>query len=372
MTADVRARDTDRMQAVIAYLGAAVSIAVGALVAWRKPRHPVGWLLIVHGLFFVTLAFSGSSSTHDGLVFDQLTQGIWVFLFLFIVLIAYLLPDGRLANRFWRRWVSAGLIGVAVFLVGSAGDAQAFASSHHGTRPPVPWLPEAVSGLLGFVGLLLVVLLFFGSIVAVWRRLRCSQGDERLQLLWLVWGALTVPVVLLIGWANYFLLSDGPLFVPALGLVGVVLPTAIGVAILRHRLFDIRLVLSRTLTYLLLVAAIVAVYGLLLFATDRLFGDRTVGGFVAVGVVAIAVHPAYSWLRRWSERWVYGLRSDPRIAIRLMGDRADAADPDGLIAAVTDAVAVALRVERAWIELADPRPDDALRTPMIHRGEQIG
>ena len=367
-----RARDTDGMQAVVAYLGAVVSIAVGVLVLVRRPRHPVGWLLVAHGLFFVTLAFSGSSTTHTGLVFDQLTQGVWVFLFLFLVLIAYLLPDGHLANRFWRRWVSVGLVGVVLFVVGAAGDAQGFASSHHGARLPVPWLPEGISGLLGVVGLVLVVLLFFGSIFAVWRRLRRAQGDERLQLLWLVWGALTVPVALLIGWVNHFALSDGPLFTPALGLVAVALPVTIGIAILRYRLFDIRLVLSRTLTYLLLVAAIVAVYALLLFVTDRLSGGRTVGGLLAVGVVAVAVHPAYLWLRRWSERWVYGLRSDPRTALRLMGDRAEAADPDGLIAAVTDAVAVALKVDRVWVELSGPGPEEALRTSMVHRGEQVG
>lgn len=360
------------MQAVVAYLGAAVSITVGVLVLARKPRHRVGWLLVAHGLFFTTLAWQGTSTTHAGLVVDQLTQGAWVFLFLFLALIAYLLPDGHLANRFWRRWVRLGLVGVVLFVVGAAGDAQGFASSHHGARLPVPWLPQAVSGILGVTGLLLVVLLLFGSIVAVWRRLRQAQGDERLQLLWLVWGALTVPVALLIGWVNHFLLSDGPFFAPALGLVAVALPATIGVAILRHRLFDIRLVLSRTLTYLLLVASIVAVYALLLFLTDRLFGDRTAGGLLAVGVVAVAVHPAYSWLRHWSERWVYGLRSDPQGAIRLMGDRAEAADPDGLVAAVTDAVAVALRVDRVWVELSGPGPDEAMRAPMVHRGEHVG
>jgi two-component system NarL family sensor kinase len=360
------------VQTVVALLGAAVSIAVGVLVLVRKPRHPVGWLLAVHGLFFATLASDGPNSGHTGLVIDQLTQGAWVFLFLFLVLIAYLLPDGHLANRFWRRWVSVGLVGVVLFVIGAAGDASGFASSHHGARLPVPWLPEGISGVLGLAGLVLVVLLFFGSIVAVWRRLRRSNGDERLQLLWLAWGALTVPVALLTGWVNHFLLSDGPFFVPALGLVAVALPATIGIAILRHRLFDIRVVLSRTLTYLLLILAIIAVYALLLFATDRLFDDRTAGGLLAVGVVAVAVHPAYSWLRRWSERWVYGLRSDPRRAIRLMGDRAEAADSDGLIAAVTDAVAVALKVNRVWVEWSGPASDEALRAPMVHRGSRVG
>ncbi len=158
----------------------------------------------------------------------------------------------------------------------------------------------------------------------------------------------------------------------ALGVVAVALPGTIGIAILRHRLFDIRLVLSRTLTYLLLIVAIVAVYALLLELTQHLFGQRTVGGLIAVGVVAVAVAPAYSALRRSSERWVYGLRADPRTAIRLMADRVEAADPDGLIVALTEAVAAALKVDRVWVELSEPGRDGALRTLMVHRGEQVG
>ena len=369
------------MQTVLAFVGAAVAIAVGVLVVTRKPRHPVGWLLVAHGAFFVTLAFDGTSTSHTGLILDQLSAGAWVFLFLFLVLIAYLLPDGHLETRFWRRWVRAGLVGVVLFVVGAAGDRKGFADSHHGAPLPLHWLPEGVSGLFGGIGLLLVVLLFFGSLVAVWRRLRRARGDQRLQLLWLVWGALSVPVALLVGWANYFLAGNGPFFIPALALVAVALPVTIGIAILRHRLFDIRLVLSRTLTYLFLVVAVVAVYAALLFVTGRLFGNRTAGGLLAVGIVAVAVHPAYLFLRRWSERWIYGLRSDPRAAIRLMADRAEGADPDGLIAAVADAVALALRVNRVWVELSDPGPVGAngdsvnsatLRTPMVHRAELVG
>jgi two-component system, NarL family, sensor kinase len=356
-------------------IGAAVPVVVGALVLRWRPRHPIGWLLVAQGLlFFAVLALDRPGASRAGLVVDQLTMGSWVLLFLCLVLIAYLLPDGRTANRLWRWWVRIGLIGVLAFVVGAAGDRQGFADAHGGEALPVPWLPQPVSDVLGVAGLLLVVLLFFGSFFAVWRRLRRATGDERLQLLWLVWGALTVPVTLLIGWVNHFLLHDGPLFPAALGLVAVGLPVAIGVAILKHRLFDVRLVLSRTLTYLFLVVAVVAVYALLLFATDRLIGNGTVGGLLAVGVVAVAVHPAYSLLRRRIERWVYGLRSDPRAAIRLVADRAEAADPNGLIAAVADAVAAALRVDRVRVETsaAPAAQDGALRARMVHRGQHVG
>jgi two-component system NarL family sensor kinase len=367
------ARQTGRVQHAFLLLCAAVPVVVGLLVLRWHLRHLIGWLLVAHGvLFFVLLAFDQPATSRAGLVVDQLAMGSWVLLFLCLVLAAYLLPDGHAANRFWRWWMRIGLIGVVVFFVGAAGDRQEFADAHEGARLPVPWLPESVSGLLGLVGLLLVALLFFGCFFAVWRRLRHARGDERLQLLWLVWGALTVPVTLLTGWVNYLLLDDGPLFPAALALVAVGLPVTIGIAILRHRLFDIQLVLSRTLIYLLLVVAVVAVYALLLFATDRLTGSGTVGGLLAVGIVAVAVQPAYSFLRRRIERWVYGLRSDPRAAIRLLADRVEAADPNALIAAVTDAVAAALRVDRVWIESSGSEQDTAMRAHMVHRGEHVG
>jgi signal transduction histidine kinase len=353
---------------VLALGAAAVPVGVGLLVLRARQRR-IGWLLVAHGICFGALLALGEESAEGaGAVVDQLGAGAWVFLFLWLVLIAYLLPDGHAASRFWRRWMQAGLVGVVLFLVGAAGDAEGFRDAHHGADLPLRWLPQPVSGVLGVTGLALTVLLIFGSFFAVRTRLRRSAGEERLQLLWLVWGALTVPIALLTGWAVHFVWGDRgePVFDAALALSSVALPATIGVAILRHRLFDIELVLSRTLTYLLLVVAVVSTYALLLLATDRVFGNGTVGGLLAVGVVAVAVHPAYSFLRRWIERWVYGLRSEPHEAIRLLADRADAADPEGLIDAVTAAVAEALRADRARIGPVGSG------VPLLHRGERLG
>lgn len=347
---------------------AAVSVGVGLLVL-RAHQRRIGWLLVAHGVCFgALLAFGENSPDGPGAVVDQLAAGAWVFLFLWLVLIAYLLPDGHAASLFWRRWMQAGLVGVALFLVGAAGDAAGFRDAHDGADLPLPWLPEPVAGVLGVIGLALTVLLIFGSAFAVRSRLRRSTGEERLQLLWLVWGALTLPIALLAGWAVHFAWGDSgqAVFDTALALSAVALPAAIGVAILRHRLFDIELVLSRTLTYVLLVVAVVATYAVLLLATDRVFGTSTVGGLLAVGVVAVAVHPAYSFLRRRIERWVYGLRSEPRAAIRLLADRADAADPEGLVDAVTTAVAEALRADQARIGPVGSG------VPLVHRGERLG
>jgi signal transduction histidine kinase len=103
------------------------------------------------------------------------------------------------------------------------------------------------------------------------------------------------------------------------------------------------------------------------------FGRGTAGGLLAVAVVAVAVQPAHSWLRRRIERWVYGYRSQPDQALRLLADRADAADSDALVAAVVEAVAEALRVERAWVDTDAATVDErVVRALLVNRGEVLG
>ena len=135
----------------------------------------------------------------------------------------------------------------------------------------------------------------------------------------------------------------------ALTLAGAALPVAIGIAILRHQLFDIRLVLSRTLTYGVLLTAVVALYVVLLLAAQRVVGQTAAGGVLAVAIVAVAVQPAYSVLRRTIERWVYGYRSDPAVALRRLGARLESADPLHVVEAVSASVRDALKVERVWV-----------------------
>ena len=366
------------MNPVVSLGAAAVSVLVGLLVLLGSSQRRIGWLLVTHGICFGALLTNpGVSTSQAGMVLDQLGAGTWVFLFLWLVLIAYLLPDGHAPSPHWRRWMLLGLVGVAAFLLGSAGDTDAFRQAHAGTEPPLAWLPTPFAGVLGVVGLLLTVLLFFGAAFAVRARLRRSSGDARLQLLWLVWGATSLPLALVVAWVGHFAVNDNTLVIDlALTLAGVALPVTIGIAILRHRLFDIRLVLSRTLTYGVLVAAVGSSYALLLFGADRLLGSSTAGGVLAVALVAIAVQPTYSIVRRRIERWVYGYRSDPAVALRRLGASLESADPLHVVDTITASVADALKVDRVWMEARgeqvashDPR---AVRVPLIHRGDLMG
>jgi signal transduction histidine kinase len=365
------------MSTVAAFATAAVAVVVGFLVLMRSTQRRIGWLLVTQGVCFgALLSSSGEATSHAGRVGDQLAAGSWVFLFLWLVVIAYLLPDGHPLSPRWRRWMAVGLGGVVMFLVGAAGDADGFRQTHHGADPPLRWLPPPIAGIVGVVGLLLTVGLFFGAAFAVRARLRRSSGDARLQLLWLVWGATSLPLALALAWVGHFALADNPWVVDAaLVLAGGALPVTIGIAILRYRLFDIQLVLSRTLTYGVLVAAVVAVYGLLLVVAQGLLGDRTLGGVFAVALVAVLVQPVYSALRQRVERWVYGYRSDPALALRKLGANLETTDPLHVVETITDSIRDALKVDRVWLAAPGELTHEDARTflvPLVHRGELLG
>ncbi len=365
------------MNALVVIGTAAVAVLVGLLVVFRAAQRRIGWLLVAHGLCFgVVLTNSGTSTSRAGMVGDQLAAGAWVFLFLWPVLIAYLLPDGHTLSVGWRRWMLTGLGGVAAFLVGATGDADGFREAHNGTDPPLAWLPSPVGGVLGVIGLVLTVLLFFGAVFAVRARLGRSSGQTRLQLLWIVWGATSLPLALVLIWVGHFVLRDNAVVIDlALVLAGAALPITIGIAILRYQLFDIELVLSRTLTYGVLLVGVVAVYALSLAVADRLVGDSALGGAITVAVVAVAMQPAYAAVRRRLERWVYGYRSEPTTALRRLGASLESADPLHVTEAITASVRDALKVDRVWVAAPgseqghDPR---VMGVPLIHRDELIG
>ena len=354
---------------------------VALLILRRHPRHPIGWLLAVHPFF---LAFgmttppvpADASATR---VVTQLTSGAWVFLYICLVLIGYLFPDGRFLSPRWRRWVWTCVGGYAAFLVGAATSLDDYQLAYPGEQPPLPLPPLWVSEVLGLGGLALVAASLVGTVVCARQRLRRATGDERVRLLWFAWAATSIPAMLATCWVDYLLTGRaGVLTVLGITGFGSVIPVVIGIAILRHRLFDIELVLSRTLTYGTLTMGVVGAYALALWAAEGLLDNRSAAGLLGVALVAVAVQPAHAFLRRRVERWVYGDRSDPGAALRRLSDRVEhAADTDRVLESVTESVADALKLKRVWVELARDRTvaapgDHVVRLPLVHRGERLG
>lgn len=317
----------------------------GALIAWHRPAHPVGWLYAVGGCL---QALSGAAAAVVQLLAENgaaewvLRTGLTVFAWawpwhiaLVLPLSLLLLPDGRLPSSRWRPAAWLLVLTAPLFVLYMALDSLDI----HGlpeTWTVLPmyddlaplWLAAELRGLL-------FLLLGVTALTVRYRR-----GDEvlRRQLLWLI-AATGFLLVAVTPWAIVGGTPIAVLFAIPL------LPVAITVGVLRHQLLDIRLVVARGLSYALLSTLVLAAYALLVAALS---------GVVSALVVALAALPLRARLQRAVDRLLYGERSDPlRVASRV-GGRLESGLPETL-----QEVRQALRLPWVAVDVAGERVAEA-------------
>src|SRR5215212_4635227 len=246
---------------------------VGALIASRQPRNPVGWFILGHafcfslGEFGRQYAIYGIRTEPGSLPFARalLWPTYWIWfpgLILMISVLPLYFPNGRLVSRGWR-WVTRLVV---VFAVCATGLAMVQPGDSEATSIPNPLGIESLSdgaGALSFVfGLVLPAGWLFLGAVAVASlivRFRRSHGEERQQLAWFVYAVVLFLLVNTVERFSTELLPSSVrdfLFVFTLECLWV----AIGIAILRYRLYDIDILINRTLVYGSLTAMLLAVY----------------------------------------------------------------------------------------------------------------
>jgi len=288
-----------------------VYATVGVIVARHQPRNPVGWILILFVVLFLIPVEAGYYATlryrlgYHGLPFGPaaiVLTSLWPLAFAVFPLVILLFPDGRLTSRRWR-WVLRGYA-VAVGCVVAVNLIPALAgkvghdirvNSSGGVTYTYHLLP--VFGALNAVAYLSIGvtwLSFVGHQVLSWRR---ARGERRQQLKWLACGAAITLCVGLLGSALSSAVAASRLLE-----VGVTaMPIAIGVGILKYRLYEIDRIISRTLAYAIVTGLLVGVYaGLVLLATQVL----TIKSPVAVAVSTLAAAALFSPLRRRVQRAV--------------------------------------------------------------------
>ena len=373
---------------------------VAALITTRVPENPVGWL-------FLVIAVGGSFGSLMGLTaWNGLAAGFGAGLSTFgiamLPLLLYLFPDGRLISPAWRA-AAVVTLGVAIlggtlglFVGGWGGSVdQAFVFSPlYETIEPVLEVTTSFF-FLGFTGS------FVASIISLVVRFRRGSEVVRLQLRWLMVG----PVALLVAVAPIFASGDfdaGPSgweqYALAAGLAS--LPVAIGVAVLRYRLYDIDVVISRSLTYGALAVFIGAVYVAGVVGVGALFGQGDQASFglsiVATAVVALAFQPVRLWVERIANRVVFGERATPYEVLARFSRRAAEAQDDEFLERIPRLIVDGTGADRAalWIRdgdgfktsatwpqqavdqtvvgenFADPGADFSL--PVVHDGELLG
>ncbi len=298
---------------------------VGALIISRRPRHPIGWIMLAIGLVSALEGLFGESARQLyapepklGAAFFLLSNWLSRVVLVLYGILLLLFPDGRLPSRRWRPVV---MVGVAAMTASSALDVITrgpLADYAMVTPPQNPFgipLPDLAGhlGLTFFIGMFGFLLL---SIVSVVLRFRRAGPELRLQLKWFALaGSLLVATE--VG-ANVFIPAGSwpPPSVGAAELIAAAsVAVAIAIAILRHRLFDIDLVISRTVAYGALAGVITAFYigvvagvgGLLAAGSE----SRLLLAVVATAFVGVAFQPLRARLERLANRLVYGVRAIP-------------------------------------------------------------
>jgi len=343
-------------------LNVAVNIAVpaiGLLLASRRPEHPIGWMFLAAGFTLGIGAFGlaygvtgllvhpGSLPAGRALVW----LGSWVgFIPLGVLAFLFLLfPTGHLRTPRWRP--------VARFMAGAFALVTAFILIFATAAWQHPFRQSSGGNLLGWLFVLPLVAALGASLVAIVVRFRGSVGEERLQLKWFATSAVLVVATF---FASFFSTSSTtpPLISVLQSLAFVLLWTAIGIAVLKYRLYEIDVVISRAVVYGSLAVFITLVYAGLVIGIGSLVGNRRnpLLSAIAAALVAVAFQPVRQRAGRLANRVVYGKRATPyEVLSDFAGRIAGTYSSEDVLPRMAQIVAAGTGAERAvvWLRVGN-------------------
>ena len=358
----------DAQPDAIGALGFAAFAGVGTLIALRRPDNAVGWLLLATAIFFavgeVGEVYAADPSNPGRLWVAWLSTFTTNFWFsLALIFLPLLFPDGHLPSPRWRPVLWLGVASVVLGAVASAfapGELELRQSSGLdnplGVEGNLVEVAETASVILGAVGVVLAA-------AAVVVRLRRARGTERQQLKWFAYVGVLAAVCLSVAVVSSTLADPGNAFTPlavtawlsGLALVGFGLPIATGIAILRHRLYDIDVVIRRTLVYGGLTATLGAAYLGLVLLAGLAVGRSNVAIAVSTLAVAALFRPARARIQGAVDQRFYRRRYDAAVTLEAFGLRlrdeldleALAADIRGVVEETVQPAHVSLWLRRA-------------------------
>jgi hypothetical protein len=302
-------RNADPFFLVISTFLASNLLVVGAFIAVHRPGNAIGSVLLACGLT-ATISFTGSDyAALDRLMGGDRLPGValvtWVSTWTFVptvILLAIVLPltfpDGNLPSPRWRpalllilalvslNWVQAA------FAPGQLQVGDVAIENPLGWRPPYDRIPD----IAGAVGTAAAPFAFAFAIAGLTARFRRSGPVERAQLKWFALAAGIAGIAFAPAVFNVGLVSD---LGWAVGLSALAcLPIAIGIAIVRYRLYDIDRVISRTIAYALTTGAVVVVFGALVLSLQAVLAGVTQGQAIPVAVSTLAAASLFQPVRR--------------------------------------------------------------------------
>jgi signal transduction histidine kinase len=399
----------------IVLIAMALSYAtVGAVLASRNPRNAIGWLMIVVGL---SISITGSATEYTvygyentgdpvptlGPLVALASNTFWLPMFASLILLVLLYPTGRVPGPRWR-FAPPAIIGCSAvaFVVGIIypGDLDLDVA----VRIENPLGVPAIAGIAELVSTVAYTgFMILGSataIAALVIRYRRSRDEERQQIRWLAYVVATTVIVVISGLVSALIVGESfgeslaaALFVlVGFGLVGIGVPIAMGVAVMRYRLYDLDLVVKKAVVFAVVAGTLtILALAIALAIPVLLVGVGLSGwefGLLMFGVLLGTITgPLRRWARRIADRLVYGGRATPYEVLTQFSERVGEtyATDDVLprmahvVGQATGAVAarVLLRVGAEQREVArwpDDRGVDApeFLVPVIHQAEELG
>jgi len=352
--------------------GIAVPFTVlGVLVLMSAPRHPVAWLMVAAGLFAAVdlVAVSWPPLT-------WLEEWSWLPSLGLIFLALLLFPDGRLPSPRWRPVAAAIVTGTVVAMAGLAAAAV--------DQPDVitdldgrlqPWAQGAL--YLAGAGMLLTLVGSLGALGSLWLRWRHADAELRRQLACLLPAGFLFPLGLVLE----TLVVDA-----AWALTATAVPLGMAVAILRYRLYDVDLVVNRTIVWCLMTALVVVAFVAIVRVLSDLLFDLQEGraALLATGFIAVTFQPLHRKVQHGVDHLLYGDRDDPYLVIARLGEvLGRTVDPTAVMPLVTGTIARSLQVPYVAVELQERdgpvvvaehgRPLNQTESfDMVSHGRQIG
>jgi signal transduction histidine kinase len=381
-----------------------VSLAVpvvGFVLASRRPGNWIGWLFLTAGLTLALRAFAHQYALHAlfaapgswpaGRVFGWLSNWVWVIPLAALAFVFLIFPTGHLRSPRWRpaAWVMAGALALA------AGGALVTAARFW-VRPLTPPARET-EGVIVLAPALIVLAALVAGVAALVVRFARSAGEERLQLKWFAAAAVLVVLTLALTFPVGSAVTD-----VLLNLAFLCLWVAIGVAVLKYRLYDIDIVISKAVMFGSLAVFITAVYAALVVGVGTLAGgrDRPLLAALAAAVVAVAFQPVRQWAGRLANRVVYGRRATPYQVLSDFARRIGGTySAEGVLPQMARTVAAGTGAAQVvvWLRVGDqlrpeasshgtphagplpvaghelpPLPDAGMSAPVVHQGELLG
>jgi signal transduction histidine kinase len=378
-------------------LFAAVSApaAVGALISAQRPGNPIGWILLVGALSlaavlaatpYAWVALDAHPGALPGGSWAALVSSLWPAFFAWPLAVAFVFPDGRLPSPRWRPYAifAAGSMALLVLLLALA---ERLEEPFSDVPNPIPLrLPEG----LGFLRMLAWLAMFAGLFVgaaAVRSRYKRSKGIERLQMLWLAYAALLIPlgVVCFLVWGLVFGEPGDAVVGFLLGMEAAV-AIAVGVAVTRYRLYEVDRLINRTLVYAVVTASLGLVYAVVSLLAGVAVGR---GSTWATALAVLVVAGAFGPLRRRAQAAVDWRFARPRYEglrrVRAFVDdiREGRREPEEVEAVLATALRdpsaellFRLPASEAYANgvtgvIADPLDDERAMTRVEHRGQEI-